>query len=143
MSRQLGTLKWFNKTRGYGFIIPDEGEKRDIFVSFKWIEGWRKLLFEGERLEFEIEEGPTGPLAKHVTKVKEINMGRTMKQNWTKTADNTWSCTAHRGYTAQVVYSAGVGYTLTITGTGAPAAVAYTTLKLAKAAFSKFLRTKS
>lgn len=71
-----------------------------------------------------------------------MTTGRATKQNWNKTAADTYDCAAHRGYTAQVVYAAGVGYTLTITGSGAPAAAAYDTLKLAKSAFSKFLRAK-
>lgn len=69
-------------------------------------------------------------------------MGRSSKQNWNKTGTGTaWTCKAHRGYTASIESSTGQ-YVLTITGAGAPGPVSYPTLKLAKNAFSVFLRTK-
>ncbi len=60
-----GTVKWFNEGKGYGFITPDEGP--DVFVHFSAIvaEGF-KTLAEGQRVEFDVEQGPKGPQAKNV-----------------------------------------------------------------------------
>ena len=64
--RFVGTVKWFNATKGYGFIGSDGGE--DVFVHFSAItmEGYRKLI-EGQKVEFEIEQGPKGLQAANVT----------------------------------------------------------------------------
>ncbi|MFP3949365.1 MAG: cold-shock protein [Gemmatimonadota bacterium] len=64
-----GTVKWFNDQKGFGFITPDEGEK-DCFVHHSSIqaEGF-KSLDEGDRVEFEIVQGPKGPAAENVRKV--------------------------------------------------------------------------
>ncbi len=63
--RQTGTVKWFNGTKGYGFIEQDAGG--DIFVHFSAItgEGYRNLE-EGQRVEFSVTEGPKGPQAQDV-----------------------------------------------------------------------------
>lgn len=63
-----GTVKWFNNTKGYGFIQQEEGE--DIFVHYSDIkdEGY-KSLNEGQRVEFEVTSGPKGPKASNVVKV--------------------------------------------------------------------------
>ena len=55
-----GIVKWFNNAKGYGFVIPDDGEQ-DVFVHFSAIEmeGYRTLK-EGQRVEFEVEQGPKG-----------------------------------------------------------------------------------
>jgi len=55
-----GVVKWFNNAKGYGFVTPDEGEQ-DVFVHFSAIEmdGY-KTLKEGQRVMFEVEEGPKG-----------------------------------------------------------------------------------
>jgi len=55
-----GTVKWFNNAKGYGFLTPDEGEQ-DIFIHFSAIamDGY-KTLKEGQKVEFELEEGPKG-----------------------------------------------------------------------------------
>ena len=64
-SREKGTVKWFNESKGYGFIQRDEGE--DIFVHYTGISGvgWRTLA-EGQRVEFIVEEGEKGLQAKEV-----------------------------------------------------------------------------
>jgi CspA family cold shock protein len=61
-----GTVKWFNDSKGYGFITPDEGSK-DLFVHFSNIAGEGfKSLPEGARVEFESREGQKGPEATNV-----------------------------------------------------------------------------
>ncbi len=64
-----GTVKWFNDSKGYGFITPDEGSK-DLFVHFSNIAGdGFKSLSEGARVEFEPREGQKGPEATNVIPV--------------------------------------------------------------------------
>ena len=62
-----GKVKWFHTTKGYGFILPDEGG-RDIFVHRNNVEGleWDEVLRDGERVEFEVEQTPKGLNATHV-----------------------------------------------------------------------------
>jgi CspA family cold shock protein len=66
---ETGTVKWFNRTKGYGFIAREEGE--DVFVHYSAItmEGF-KTLDEGDKVEFEITEGPKGPQAANVRKAE-------------------------------------------------------------------------
>ncbi len=64
-----GTVKWFNSTKGYGFLTPDDGTP-DVFVHFSAIDGtgYRELA-EGERVEFESSAGQKGPQATKVRKL--------------------------------------------------------------------------
>jgi CspA family cold shock protein len=53
---QTGTVKWFNPTKGFGFIVPDEGGN-DVFVHISAVEGaGMKSLAEGQKIEFELQE---------------------------------------------------------------------------------------
>lgn len=61
-----GTVKWFNESKGFGFITPSDGGK-DVFVHFSAIQGSGfRTLKEGQVVEFEIENGPKGPQATQV-----------------------------------------------------------------------------
>lgn len=62
-----GTVKWFNEAKGFGFIEQEEG--RDVFVHYSAINGSGfKTLSEGDKVEFEIVDGPKGPAAANVAK---------------------------------------------------------------------------
>ncbi len=63
-----GTVKWFNESKGFGFISSEEGD--DVFVHYSSIMGdGFKSLVEGDSVSFEVEEGPKGPKAVNVTKL--------------------------------------------------------------------------
>jgi CspA family cold shock protein len=68
--RIVGTVKWFNATKGFGFIGRDGGE--DVFVHFSAIQmdGYKRLT-EGQKVEFTVEQGPKGLQAENVTAVAE------------------------------------------------------------------------
>ncbi|WED24254.1 cold-shock protein [Vibrio sp. JC009] len=67
MSKTTGTVKWFNETKGFGFISQDDGGA-DVFVHFRSIAGdGFKTLAEGQKVSFEVEQGQKGPQAANVT----------------------------------------------------------------------------
>lgn len=61
-----GTVKWFSNAKGYGFILPDDGEE-DVFAHFSAIEmdGY-KTLRQGQKVQFEVNEGPKGLQASNI-----------------------------------------------------------------------------
>jgi CspA family cold shock protein len=65
---ETGKVKWFNNSKGYGFIARENGE--DVFVHYKAIVGdGYKSLQEGDNVQFEVEKGPKGWQATQVTKL--------------------------------------------------------------------------
>ncbi|MBT4137695.1 MAG: cold-shock protein [Candidatus Latescibacteria bacterium] len=63
-----GTVKWFNDSKGFGFIEQEDGE--DVFVHFSAVQGEGfKTLAEGDRVEFEIQQGPKGLQSANVMKI--------------------------------------------------------------------------
>jgi CspA family cold shock protein len=63
-----GTVKWFNETKGFGFITGEDG--KDVFVHYSSIEGdGFRTLAEGQSVTYEVEEGPKGPAATNVVRV--------------------------------------------------------------------------
>jgi len=69
MARITGRVKWFNNTKGYGFISQDSGA--DVFVHYSAIQvkGY-KTLREGEQVEFDVRMGPRGPQAENVARLE-------------------------------------------------------------------------
>jgi len=66
-SMQKGTVKWFNESKGYGFITKEDGG--DVFVHYSEIQSNSfKTLAEGQEVSFEVADGPKGPKAVNVTK---------------------------------------------------------------------------
>ena len=64
----VGTVKWFNNAKGWGFIRQDEGP--DVFVHYSQISGdGFRTLREGEDVTFDLRDGPKGPLAEKVSRV--------------------------------------------------------------------------
>ncbi len=65
--RTKGTVKWFNDSKGFGFITPEDGSK-DCFVHFSAIQGSGfRTLAEGAKVEFDVVQGQKGPAAENVT----------------------------------------------------------------------------
>jgi CspA family cold shock protein len=68
--RETGKVKWFNATKGYGFIERPDGQ--DVFVHYSAIRGsGYRSLEEGQAVEFDIADGPKGPQAQDVTVLQE------------------------------------------------------------------------
>jgi CspA family cold shock protein len=64
-----GSVKWFNESKGFGFITPESGSK-DVFVHFSAIaDTGFKTLAEGQRVEFEVTDGAKGPSAANVVAI--------------------------------------------------------------------------
>jgi cold shock protein len=64
----IGTVKWFNAEKGFGFITPESGP--DVFVHFSAIEGnGYRNLDENDKVEFEVTSGPKGPNAANVRRI--------------------------------------------------------------------------
>ena len=64
-----GTVKWFNNSKGYGFVTPEDGSQ-DVFVHHSSIQGeGYKSLDEGQTVEFDVQQGQKGPEAANVVKM--------------------------------------------------------------------------
>ena len=69
MTTQTGTVKWFNETKGYGFIAHDDGGK-DLFAHFREIQGdGFKTLTENQRVQFAVTKGAKGDQASNITAI--------------------------------------------------------------------------
>jgi cold shock protein len=71
MCMATGTVKWFNASKGYGFIIPNDGGA-DVFAHFSAIEmeGYKSLK-QGQQVEYEVQDGPKGPQASRIRTLPE------------------------------------------------------------------------
>ncbi|MEH1884221.1 MAG: cold shock-like protein CspC [Nostoc sp.] len=75
-----GQVKWFNESKGFGFITPEDGSK-DVFVHFSAINSSGfKTLAEGQHVEFEIQEGQKGPAAVDVRAIEPTTTTTTTPQ---------------------------------------------------------------
>lgn len=89
-----GSVKWFNDSKGYGFIHAD-GSDRDIFVHYTAIQGdGFKTLDEGQKVEFELINGPKGPLATNVSKLREEASELTSSTSQPEVSDSAAPATA-------------------------------------------------
>ena len=65
-----GTVKWFNDSKGFGFITPDDGGK-DLFAHFSAIQGSGfKTLKENQKVSFDVAQGPKGPQAQNIRPIE-------------------------------------------------------------------------
>ena len=80
-----GTIKWFNDAKGFGFITPDD-QSVDVFVHYSSIVGQsgRRTLLEGERVDFELLEGPKGLQAVNVARAACARVGYPLGHTCTK-----------------------------------------------------------
>ncbi len=70
MAKETGTVKWFNESKGFGFITPDTGGK-DLFAHFKEIQGTGfRTLLENQKVEFDVTQGQKGPQASNIRVVE-------------------------------------------------------------------------
>ena len=71
-ARTLGTVQWFSRVKGFGFIRPD-GQEEDVFVHYSVIQGdGYRNLNKGQRVEFTVEDTPKGPQAVDVIGLEEM-----------------------------------------------------------------------
>jgi len=67
MTMASGKVKWFNSKKGFGFLVPDDDQEKDIFVHYSSIEGnGFKSLLRGQPVKFEVIHGPKGLQAQNV-----------------------------------------------------------------------------
>lgn len=66
MSVANGTVKWFSDEKGFGFIAPENSNDPDLFVHYSAIADGNRSFAEGQKVEFEVEQGPKGPNATNV-----------------------------------------------------------------------------
>ena len=105
--RHTGKVKWFNDTKGFGFITPEDGSK-DLFVHHSAVQGSGfKSLKEGDRVEFDVVQGNKGPAAENVTKLINCDKNKTITVKCKKpvTINATYNC-------ADVSCNAAVTYTI-------------------------------
>ncbi len=70
--KERGTVKWFNATKGYGFIVREKGG--DVFVHYSAIQGdGYRTLNQGEPVEFEVQDGPKGLQATNVVRAQQAS----------------------------------------------------------------------
>ena len=67
--RTTGTVKWFNDAKGFGFITPEDGAKDASSTTPRSRAAASRRLAEGERVEFDVVQGPKGPAAENVTRL--------------------------------------------------------------------------
>ena len=87
--RSTGTVKWFSRVKGYGFIEPDSGGK-DVFVHYSAIigEGYRNLD-KGQRVEFVLEDSDKGPQASDVTSLSEDRLSEDSTEDVTSLSEDS------------------------------------------------------